>query len=163
MSLNVLTMIDGIKSYLAENNTTTSSNDISSGLQNRVVSIIKGYGDMSMEYPLMENEYPAIFIELVRDEEKLITLGKSSMRDIDFKVNIVPITDYGMGIGRERSIQENMILCTNVKNLLRLNHGRMSDVADWSVLEETRYGLKYSNDTWNVVSSIGMKVHKRSN
>lgn len=164
MSLDVLTLLKGIKQYINENNTTTSSNDISSTLHSRVATLWHGANGMSDNLPLGTNELPSVIVELANDNEEISTLGKNALRDVIIKVNVVALTDYGMGLvdARQKAVEENITLTQKIKDLLRLNHGRMSDVCDYSVIESTDYGIKYSNDTWNVASKIGLSVRKRS-
>lgn len=161
MALNVSSVLTSIENLLVKNNTTSSSDDISSGLTKRVQVFRKGVRGISEKTPLAKNvQYPAIFTELSSKEEELRSIGNNSKRDISVEFLIVPVVDYSgtPGSGIYDSDNEVMILTQNIEGLLRGNI-TLSSTVSWSEVVSTDWSNQIRDDAHNSVSKITLKTY----
>jgi hypothetical protein len=163
MSLDLTAQITSLVTFLNDNNTTTSSNYISSSLSSsKVKTVYKGVSGMHQSFPVPATMYPCIFVELVSKTEEFRELGRSARRWVDITYDIIPITNYGMGqVGIDRTVSDVEIiqLTQNIEALIRANI-TLSSTVDITEIKKTDYSVKISNDTYNAVSRIRLSCKK---
>jgi hypothetical protein len=159
MAVNTLTIKDSVLNLLDKNNTATSAYDISSGIYQRIQMIT---GANSEKQPVLNIQYPAVFVEVKKDRDKIVQLGATARRSVEIDVDIVPIIDYGITLenAREESDNELVRLTDNIKNLIR-NFITLSTTVDSMEVMETTYDAKYSDNVYNSNSRISLLIKKR--
>jgi len=139
MALDLVTKLTSWENLMHKNNTTTSGNDISSGLNERVQSFLKGIDGMHSRVPLPNTMYPVIFTELVTTPELFAQIGNSANRNVTINFNYVAVIDYGLGSeanageGMENSDLELIKLTQNMTALLRQKITLSSTVDDSNI------------------------------
>lgn len=162
MAFNIVGILSTTANLLEKNNSTASTYDISSGLNTRVKTFKRGVEGMHEKYAVAKTMYPAIFVELSRKREQFDTLGRVSNRTIDISVDIVCVTDYGAGIGREVSDTEIITLSQNVEELIR-NFPKLSSTSVLMTnINESDYSVVLQDDTYNKVARIGLEITTRT-
>ena len=116
MALNLVTLRNSVINYLNKNNTSTSSNDLSSGLHGRIKTIKKGKADRTA---IPNNLYPAILCRVSSVNEELAQLGNGATRTHRINIILEAMTMYGMAVSEEASADENYTLSQNITSLLR--------------------------------------------
>ena len=141
MSINILTIKDTVVNLLNKNNTTTSSLDISNGLVTRVYQII---GANAKKQPILNILYPVVFVETKREADEFAQLGNTSRRNVEIRIDIVPVIEYGLGItsaqinAKDENDDEIIKLTQNVQELIR-NKINLSTTVDSVKIQETTY------------------------
>ena len=165
---DIKAVLTSLENYLIKNNTTTSSNDISAGLSNRVVGFYKGVEGISEKIPVPINLYPAIFVELNSDTEeiRLMSQRASAQRDIEIDLAIVSVVNTGIGTTTpvENSDLEIITLTQNIKDLIRSDI-TLSSTVQWIESAATDYSIQVGDtDTYNSVSRIQVttKLYNKS-
>jgi hypothetical protein len=159
MAVNVLDIKDSLLNLLNKNNTVTSSYDISAGIYSRIQQIT---GANSEKQPVLNINYPAVFVEVKKDRDKIVQLGMTARRNVEIDIDIVPVIDYGIAIenAREESDNELVRLSDNIKNLIR-NYITLSTTVDSMEIAETTYDAKYSDNVYNANSRISLLIKRR--
>jgi len=165
MAFSLVTFLTSVENLLVKNNTTGGTYFIGDGLFSKVLSFHKGANGMS-EKSLFSNQYPAIFVELVRKEENFSNMGNTGKRNLTIEVDIVPITEYGAGIGetgtsaKELAHLQCIRLTDNIEYLLR-NKTNLSQTAigvSYSRITDTRYLDNTRDSFFNCNSRIRLEV-----
>ena len=164
--MNLTNFIGSIENLLNKNNTTTSSDDISSGLVTRVQTFKHGLAGMSDQWPVAKFLYPIIFVELNTKTEEMVTLGNTARRNQTVSVDIVSVLEYGAGSldAIEDSDNEILTLTQNIENMIR-QYPRLSQTSLIlsANIGSTDYTVKKAGDeTYNNVSSIHLEIMTRS-
>lgn len=159
---DIKSILTSVENFLLKNNTTTSSYDISSGLNTRVIGFYKGVEGISEKIPVPINLYPAIFVELNSDNEeiRLMSQRASGQRDIEIDFAIVSVVNYGIGQNDavETSDLEVITLTQNIKNLIRSDI-TLSSTVQMIEAPATDYSIQVGDtDTYNSVSRIQCTV-----
>jgi len=162
--MDLVTLLGKIESLIEKNNTTTSSYDISSGLNERVVGFLKGTDGLSGRASIPKNLYPYVFTELVSKEEDFAQVGNSSNRDTVTQFRVIPVTDYGLGstVGASEGLEvadlELIKLAQNIENLLRAKIS-LSSTVDHILISNTEYGTIFKEPkTYNAAATINLEV-----
>lgn len=155
MALNLKTIQTAIANLITRNNTTTSSYDVSSGLNTRLQAVYIGDPFNS---PVPNTAYPVCFVKLISKTEEHRQLGRSAQRSATINFEITPVTMYGMavGLGGQYSDEEVIVLSQNIENLLR-NKITLSGTVSYCLNSGTRYEDKVGNDTWNKMAVISLE------
>ena len=166
MSYDPKTIQSAIKKALVDNNTTTSSYDLSANLAKDRV------GDDSIKtghppnQPMGLLQYPWVTVYTLRDEEKYAELGNSPRRAItvDFVIaafaNAYPLQTLNSmaGDAAAASDDEAMTLARNIKTILR-NEPRLSNTVYWCDIVGTDYDAQQGGENNSVyVSSAKITV-----
>lgn len=159
MAVNVLTIKTAIIDLLKDNNTVTSSYYISDGLQKKVVKIT---GSTAEKQPVLNLNYPVVFVELKTEADEPYLLGNSANRDVEIQMDVVPVVDYGISLNnaREESDDELIRLTQNIQELFR-NNISIDNAVDTCIIANTDYDAEYKEDTYNSQSRISMIIKKR--
>jgi len=161
MAIDVYAIRGYIVNLLTENNTTTSSYDISSGLTERVKEIIGDYA----KSPQLNINYPAIYVETKnKKEEHFVMGGGSNKRNITMQFDIVAVCQYGFGQfdGRLLSDKEMITLAQNIESLFR-NKITLSNTVDMCLVTNTDYDVEQVGEsTYNSAARISLEVKKFS-
>jgi len=154
---SVLDIKNSVKNLINKNNTNTSSYDISDGLEERVKFITSAN---SAKQPVLNIDYPAIFVELKNYSGEHVELGMSARRNIEAQIDIVPVVHYGMGLedASEESDDECALLVENIKELFN-NNIKVSSTVDRCLVS----GIEYDIDegTYNSQARINLLINKR--
>ena len=158
MALNLVTLQASLKNLIDKNNSTTSSYDISSSLNERVKFI--GIGDVDNS-PIPNTQYPAVLVKLKSKSEEFSQLGNSAKRKCNISFEVCPITMYGMGVGLggQKADEECIYLAQNIEALLRA-YITLSSTVDYSLIVNTTFEDKVQNDTWNKIARITLETYK---
>jgi hypothetical protein len=160
--MDLASFAESIKSLLSDNNTITSSTDISSGLAVRTQTFFKGLKDCHKYFPIQINQYPACVVEVESKPEEFRTLGNTAKRNMELKFNVVCITQYTSGAGAdamETAQMESLKLSQNVEGLFRNNVqlSLTSFVLD-ALVANTEYGILDRTSYYNCISNIEIKA-----
>lgn len=158
MALNLNALLSTTANLIEKNKTT-----VNSGLNSEYKSIHIGVQGMHENYPVPKTLYPTIFVELVRKDEDFEQLGQSARRATEIGIQIVPVTEYGIGINDARAFaaKEIITLTQNIETVFRENVS-MSTTVDWVLIESTNYSGQVRDETYNHVAVITLKVNKRT-
>ena len=156
MSLNVISILSTTANLLDKEKAT-----INAGLNKSFTKIVIGVDGLHESYPVPKHLYPIIFVEVANKSEDFSCMGNYSERDTDISMTIVPVTDYGEGIGRSReyAAQEILQITQNIENVIR-DHIALSSTVESCNIEGTSYGVQVREDTYNHVSRISLKIKK---
>ena len=158
MAFDILTFSDAIKNLLDENNTSTSSYDISLSLTAKVAGVTVGY---HKDKPMPLTNYPCVWVEPKREENEFNTTGRYALRDITLDYDIVAITQMGPGYedGRERADREMLKLSANLEKMFR-NYPRLSTTSQVmsSKITNVEYGSIDYNETYNSMAKLNLEV-----
>jgi hypothetical protein len=159
MSVNVLTIKNAVKNLIEKNNTNTSTYDISNGLQGKVKTISSSNSE---KQPILNLNYPAIFVEVKSESDDYYLIGNSNNRSVEVSLDIVSIVDFGIANNnaREESDDELLQLTQNIQDLFR-NNISVSSTVDSCLIENTDYDAEYAEDIYNSQSRISMIIKKR--
>lgn len=154
--MNTVSFINSVKNLLEKNNTTTSSTDVSSSLNNRAKTFKAGVNNMSIIAPVAKTQYPAVFVELNNKPQQFGLIGNTAKRDQQISFSVVCVTEYNSGAGEyESACQESIQLADNVEILFR-NKIRLSQTSitlDANAIS-TEYGTRLEDSYSNYVSKI---------
>jgi hypothetical protein len=158
MSLNVLSILSTTANLLEKEKDTVNLN-----LNKKYSNVVIGVDGLHQSYPVPKSLYPVIFVEAVSKSEAFSCLGNYSERDAELSVNIIPVTEYGIGIdsSREHAANEILQITQNIENIIR-DHVALSSTVESCNIESTTYGTQLREDTWNHVSIINLKIFKRA-
>ena len=158
MSLNVLSILSTTANLLLKEKDTVNLN-----LNKKYSNVVIGVDGLHQSYPVPKSLYPVIFVEAVSKSEAFSCLGNYSERDAELSVNIIPVTEYGIGIdsSREHAANEILQITQNIENIIR-DHVALSSTVESCNIESTTYGTQLREDTWNHVSIINLKIFKRA-
>jgi len=163
MALNLITFGDSLKNLIEKNNTTTSSYNISAGLNEKVKQVVRGYHEIK---PILNINFPSVFVELNNKQEEFAQLGRTDRRNISLNYNIVGVTDYGLGQpdGREASDDEMIRLSSNLESLFR-TFPKLSNTTQvlQALVSNVNYDVSESNDTYNSIVEITLTIDLYSN
>jgi len=163
LALDLTSQLTSLVNLLDENNTTTSTYNISASLSSsKVKTVYKGVAGMHESFPVPATMYPCVFVELVSKSEELNEIGRSARRWVDMTFDIIPVTNYGMGqsgVDRTASDVEIIQLTQNIEALIRANI-TLSSTVDIAEIRDTDYSVRLSNDTYNAVSRIRLSCKK---
>lgn len=167
MAINLVTKLTAFESLLEKNNTTTSSDDISSGLKagHRIKYFFKGVDGFSSRAPIANTMYPVIFTEMVTTPEDIAQLGASAKRNIEINFKYVVVTNYGAGSDRnpcESMENADMELLNVVDNITALLRQRitLSNTMDDSSVENIIFNtIMNEPKTFNCAATIEMSAH----
>jgi len=159
MAVDVTIIKAAVKTLLTENNTTTSGNYISDGLEKRVQMIS---GATATKQPVMLFEYPAVFVEMKSSSDDWTQLGDSSRRNAEINIDVVSVVDFGVGRedAREESDDELVILTQNIQDLFR-NKITLSSTVDSCIVTDINYEAEYAEDTYNSMSRMNLLIKIR--
>ena len=162
--MNLVNLLTSMENLISKNNTTTSSYDISSGLETRVQTIHKGVRGMAENIPIPNNLYPAIIVEIDSKTEEKILIGNTSKRDLDVTFGIIPIVHYGAGqvSGRETSNMELVRLTQNIENMLRAHISASATVESLDIQSTDFSNIINSPDIYNSVARINILTKLKS-
>ena len=158
MALNLVALRNSLQNLLDKNNTTTSSYDISSGLNVRVQQIIRGDPEQK---PIPNNMYPTVFVKLNGLAQEIGVIGNNAKREHEIVFSIIPITNYGASIGLDTAEDEIIRLSQNIETLIR-NKITLSSTVDFVETIVTNYETIGEEETWNKVSNIELNCKKWS-
>lgn len=154
-----VTIRASLVNLINKHNTTTSTYDISSGLKERVKTI-KGICRGGYKQPLPNIFYPAIYVELNNKDEAFATICHQGKKAVTLNYNITPVINVGYGNTDGRTISDDDLLkvSDNIETLIR-NYPKLS-ITGVNVAEivNTQYDVEESNDTWNSISKINLKI-----
>jgi hypothetical protein len=156
MAVNILSIKNSLKNLIDKNNTNTSSYNVSASMTSKVAYIT---GGNSKRQPVLNINYPAIFVELASTVDDHITMGMTARRETEAEFNIVAVTDYGQGTGEDgEEIDNEMIQLTqNIHNLLR-NYITLSNTVDSCLITGTNY---ITDEGYNARSEIQLRIKRR--
>ncbi len=163
MAFSIVTFSASLKNLIHKNNTTTSSNDVSGTLKNRIQKITVGY-HKGKAIPTIN--YPCIWVEPASMVNDFSEIGSSVNRNMTLDFDIVAITNEGLGYdnGRETSDNEMLQLETNLEKLFR-NYPRLSITSQVqsSLITGVMFDVAESNDTYNSMAKLRLTVNIKSN
>ena len=164
MALNIKSVLTSLKELVRENNTITSSYDISGSLNRRVTNVYQGVSSMHQHAPIPIRQYPVVFVEIGEDDETLTRLGANAKRDVEIRVDVVPVTNYGAGSGDELTAlenahMENVQLCGNLKTLFRNKITLTGTVAFVDVVRTEYATMDNDDQAYNIVSRIQLNLN----
>jgi hypothetical protein len=156
MSVNILSIKDSLQNLIDKNNTTTSSYDISTSLKGRVQVIS---GGSASRVPVLNINYPAIFVELQGVNDAHMELGMTARRDTEAQFRIVAVTDYGVATEKYEETDNEMIQLTQNLTKLFRNYVTLSNTVDSCLIN----GIDFITDegTYNARSAMSLSVKKR--
>ena len=163
MAFDILTFSDKIKTLIDDNNTTTSSYDVSGSLKTRIQKVTVGYHRFK---PIPLIDYPCIWVEPVHRSNDFSEIGNSANRNMNMDYDIVGITNEGLGYanGRETADREMLQLESNLELLFR-NYPRLSNTAQvlWSLVTDVSFDVSEFNDTYNSMAILRLNIQVKSN
>lgn len=118
MAISLVTLRDGLISLLNKNNTTTSIDDISSGLERRITGVEAGGPDEAV----FSTETPIVFVGYDAYTETPNTLGDTALRDIELTFRVTPVSQYGAAMNNSGAVfamDENKRITQNILDLVR--------------------------------------------
>lgn len=135
---------NAIVSILAVNNTTTNAtttssiNDLSGGLSNRVQLVQLG----TLNDPILLTQYPAVLVRAESKEEEPSSIGRSAVRrDIDASFEIYGLVQRPTGA---EAVSESIKLSDNIEQILR-NYVDLSQTVDQSNIVSTTWSSGADN------------------
>jgi hypothetical protein len=147
---------NSLQNLITKNNTITSSWNLSSSLSSQIVTIS---GGNSNRVPVLNIDYPAVFIELDGINDNHVEMGKTSRRDVEMSFKITCVTDYGIAREDYEDTDNEMIQLTyNLHNLLR-NNVKISNTCDSCLITGTDYTT--DEGTYNARSVTNLLIKKR--
>jgi hypothetical protein len=157
--VNVLTIKTTILDLLKNNNTNTSSYNISNGLEKKVCKIS---GSNAEKQPVLNIHYPAVFVEVKAESDEHYLMGNTSNRQVEIEIDIVPVVDHGVSRdnARESSDDELIKVTQNIQDLLR-NNIKLNNTVDECIIASTNYEAEYDEDTYNSQARIALLIKKR--
>jgi hypothetical protein len=168
MAIDFNSKLTSLSNLLNKNNTNTSTYDISDGLNFRVRRCYSGVQGMSNNIPVLLDDYPVVFIELVTSPEELVAIGNNPKRDVGIEYDIIPVTHFGASTEQraaesvETAHKELIILTQNIHDLLR-NNITLSATVEQSNIESTDWGISIGEpQVYNVASRIRLNTFKYS-
>jgi len=160
MSVDIKSIRTAVASIISANNTTTSSFDISSGLSKRVQDVYEGYA----KSPVPNILYPCVFVELKDKSKDFGAVGRGSNRINIVNIDVVAITDTGMGQipGRDKSDSDMIVLADKLETLFD-GYTTLSSTVQSCLVVSTSYDESMSNDTYNSIARLSLRIEKYTN
>jgi len=158
VAFSIYTFSNSVNNLVNKNNTTTSGLDISSGLKKRIQKITMGFHENK---PNLNILYPAVWVEPKVKSSNFAKMGGNAYRSMTVDYQIIGIVQTGLGVfdGREESDGEMLKLSANLDTLLR-NFIKLSQTSvTMSLVESTEYDVIESNDTYNSICKLNLKVN----
>jgi hypothetical protein len=155
--VNELDIKNSLQNLIVKNNTNTSSYYLSSSITSKVVTIS---GASAERVPVLNINYPAIFIELDSLTDNHVEMGMSSRRDVELGFKITCVNhEETIAINNAEDVDNDMIQLTyNLHNLLR-NSIKVSNTVDSCLVTGTEYIT--DEGTYNARSVTTLTVRKR--
>ena len=155
--VNELDIKNSLQNLIVKNNTNTSDYDLSSSITSKVVTIS---GASATRIPILNINYPAVFVELDSLTDEHTELGNTSRRNVELGFRITCATqEEALAIDNAQNIDNDMIQLTyNLHNLLR-NNVKVSNTVDSCLVTGTEYVT--DEGTYNVRSVTTLTVNKR--
>ena len=148
MALDVRSELESVLRVL-KNNTTTMAASLTTA--SSIVTIKAGD---ARSVPVAVNEYPAILVKLIREDERFEQLGNRNNRHV-LEFEIVPLVYESSG--PEESDKDILTLTKNIKSVLKSNI-RLSGTALFSMPESVDYFATNLDGTYCSASIISFKV-----
>lgn len=154
MSFSIRTVRDGIVTVLTNNNVTTSSWDLSGGLQTRAKLISQGNPNIT---PIGLTQYPYVLVQPDTVSEKPDQIGaNNTKRDVDIVMKIYA----GVCEPSTRTNSEDEIykLAENIQTIAR-NNLDMGGTVSWIEGLEVNYGTDDTKEILVHTAEITMQMH----
>ena len=163
--MSALSITTGLVSFLSDNNTTTSGG-LSENLNKKISKITYGVKGAHKKLSIPNVFFPALVVEADSQQHDFDSMGNTAQREVKMNLDIVAITNYGMGSGdegaaRENSDKEILQLASNIESFIRSNI-KLNNLVDWARVDTAEYSAEVSEDFYNSVAIIGIEATYRS-
>lgn len=151
MAFSTKSISDAVLSILSDNNTTTSSTDLSASLASRVVTIQHGNGN----FPILNTQYPAVLVMPVSKSEDGDQIGRAQRRTISTQFEI-----YGLTMrsdSRTNADMESIILADNIEACLR-QYINLSSTVDTTNLSGTTWSVGKNDQAFVNISTTQLQT-----
>lgn len=159
--MNYESFLDSVHNLIAKNNTTTSTYNVSNSLTSSFAAIYKGIDGSATKYPIININYPCVYVEMKSADRDFSELGRQSRRSINGDVDVYVMFASGAGTPEGRYTADKQVLkaLENIEKLFD-NFISASGACDWINIVRAETAIVQNQDTWNSVGKLSMKFFK---